>query len=351
MKKAFLPLISLMLYLAVGISCSRNHGNASKPKDTPPPNVDVLIASPTRFASDVEVNGTVLSDEMIELHPESSGRITYLYMPDGATVQKGTLWAKINDADLQAQMQQQKVQLELAEKTEQRLRSLLSVNGVNQSDYDAALSQVNLIKANIQVLDAQIDKTLVKAAFSGRLGLRQVSNGAYVTPATVIGTLQQYDQVKVDFSIPETYLPMVSKGMAVCISGSGVENAPATVIAIEPQISTSSRNIKIRAKLPANPHIAPGAFVKVVLGQEKTGILVPGNAIIPDALSSQVIVVEEGKAKLRNVVTGRRNADQVEVLKGIETGDSVVVSGVLFARPGKSVKVRKVTTADNNMPL
>ena len=180
-----------ILFILLGIfSCKRK---TQILKDKPPVTVDVIIAEKVNFPSSIEVNGVSLSEEMIELHPEISGRLTYLNLPDGATVKEGAILAKINDADLQAQLEQQKVQLDLANKTENRLKELLVVNGVNQSDYDAALSQVNTINANIKVLNAQIDKTVVRAHFNGKLGLRMVSPGAYVTPQTLLGTLHRFN--------------------------------------------------------------------------------------------------------------------------------------------------------------
>ena len=179
----------VILFVIMGSSgCKRK---AVSVKRIAPVTVDVIIAEKVNFPSTIEVNGVTLSEEMIELHPEISGRITYLNIPDGATVKEGAILAKINDADLQAQLEQQRIQLDLALKTEQRLKQLLTVNGINQSDYDVALSQVNSVKANIKVLKAQIDKTVVRASFSGKLGLRMVSPGAYVTPQTSLGTLQE----------------------------------------------------------------------------------------------------------------------------------------------------------------
>src|SRR5512133_2409858 len=147
----------LLLVIPGLFSC---HRKADRIGNRLPVSVDVIIAEKAHFPTSVEVNGASLAGEMIELHPEVSGRLTYLNIPDGSTVKEGTVLAKINDADLQAQMEQQKVQLDLAHKTEQRLKELLAVSGVNQSDYDAALSQENSINANIKILNAQIDKTV-----------------------------------------------------------------------------------------------------------------------------------------------------------------------------------------------
>ena len=336
-------IIGLPLFLAAMISCKSEAKDKNvNNKEKPPVSVDVIIAGNSDFTSDIEVNGTVLSEEMVELHPEVGGRLTYLNIPDGAAVKSGTVLARINDADLQAQLQQQKVQLELAEKTEQRLSKLLAVNGVDQASYDAALSQVNLYNANINVLRAQIDKTVIKAPFTGRLGLRLVSEGAYVSPSTAIGTLQQTDKIKIDFSVPESYENLVKIGKTVSIkTNSSVEDIKATISAIEPQINTATRNIKVRARL-SKGNISPGAFVKVLLNEKLSGIVVPTNAIIPDAISNQVLLVKNGKAINQNVETGIRTSDVVEITDGLQIGDTVIISGLMYVRPNGVVKIKNI---------
>jgi len=185
-------------------ACSQKT-DTSKQKTTPPIIVDALIANAKPVSNTLEVNGTVVANEYVELHPEASGRLTYLYVPEGRLIKKGTLIAKINNADLQAQVDKSKVALDLAQKTEQRDKQLLAVNGLNQSDYDAALNIVNGFKADIEYNQALLDKTFLKAPFDGYIGLRQVSVGAYVTPTTLIATLLQLDKIKIDFTIPEDY--------------------------------------------------------------------------------------------------------------------------------------------------
>ncbi len=338
----YLQTLAIPLLITALISCKGEAKEKTAEKAKPAVAVEVIVAGNRDFSSDIEVNGTVLSEEMIEIHPEVGGRLTYLNIPDGAYVATGTILAKVNDADLQAQLLQQKVQLDLAEKTEQRLSKLLTVNGVDQATYDAALSQVNLYYANINVLRAQIDKTVIKAPFPGRLGLRLVSEGAYVSPATVIGILQQTDKVKIDFSVPEAYLDLVKTGKVVSVkTNASSDDLSATITAIEPQISAATRNIKVRARLNKG-NISPGAFVKILLNEKISGIVVPTNAIIPDALSSQVVLVKNGKAVFQNVETGIRNGDIVEITGGIKIGDTVVVSGVLYVRPKADVKIKKV---------
>ena len=336
----YLKLIFTSLVIIVLASCKNK--KMEQKKETPPVSVDIIIATAEDFSTNIEVNGTVLSQEMIEMHPEISGRITYLNIPDGAFVTQGTLLVKINDADLQAQLAQQQVQLELATKTEQRLSKLLVVNGIDQATYDAALNQLNMLQANIKVLNAQIDKSIIKAPFSGNLGLRQVSLGAYVSPSTVIGTLQQMDNIKIDFTVPATYQDLVKIGNSILIeSVESTNKETGTITAIEPQINTSTRNIKVRAKLNG-VSVRPGTFVKILLIQNKKGMVAPTNAIIPDALSNQVVMIKNGKVVFRNVETGVRTANVVELVNGVQQGDSIIVSCVLFVRPDAKVNVRKV---------
>ena len=334
--------IALFSALTLSLSLISCKNNEEEKKDKPPVKVDVMIATNIDFPTSIEVNGNVLSEEMVELHPEISGRITYLNMPDGAEVSAGTLLAKINDAELQAQLEQQKFQLSLASKTEQRLKKLLAINGVNQAEYDVAINQVNSLEASIKILNAQIDKTQIKAPFSGKLGLRLLSLGAYVNPQSLIGTIQQSDKTKIDFAVPESYSSMVKIGEAVTIQTNNKEEKYIAIIsAIEPQINIETRNIKVRARLKLGS-ISPGTFVKVSLDKIEKGIVVPSNAIIPDANSNQLIVVKKGKGVFTNVETGIRTADEIQILSGVNPGDSIVVSGVLFVRPKAPLKIRKV---------
>lgn len=349
----FTKLLSLLIVSLLLIASCKSDKKGPEPKGNAPRKgsvqgdrasvmVDVIIAGAENVTSSLEVNGSVIANEMVELRPETSGRLVYLNIPDGAKVKEGTILARVNDADLQAQLGQQKTQLELAMKTEKRLADLLKVNGVNQADYDVALSQVNTVQSNIKVLNAQLDKTVIKAPFTGELGLRQVSQGAYVSPSTLLGTLQQTDKVKIDFTIPETYTDIFKKGDKIRIlTASSKESLEAAITAIEPQINSVTRNIKVRAFLTTGV-ILPGAFVKVILDQNWQSIMVPSNAIIPDALSNQVVVVHKNKAVFTNVETGIRNENQIELIKGVNVGDSIIVSGMLFVRPNAPVKIKKV---------
>src|ERR1700733_1343535 len=191
---------------------AKNRSQANQPTI-----VDVIVAAARPIDNKIEANGTVVANEYVELHPEISGRITYLNVPEGAHVAKGTVIARINDADLQATLEKSKVLLDLYQKTEERNKKLLDINGINQADYDLAINNVNGTKADINYTQAQIDKTIIRAPFDGVVGLRQVSPGAYVTSANIIATVQQLDKIKVDFTLPEQYSAVVRPGTLVDI--------------------------------------------------------------------------------------------------------------------------------------
>lgn len=330
-------------------SCGEKKETPKAPPKDAPAIVDVIIARPQTITDTIEANGTVVANDYVALRPEVSGRLTYLNVPEGQYVSKGTVIARINDEDLEAQAAKTKVLLDIAQKTVDRYGQLLQVNGINQSDYDAALSTVNGYKADINYTQALINKTIIKAPFNGKVGLRMVSPGAFVSPTDVIASMQTDDKLKIDFTIPEQYSNLVKQGGTVSFKSdaSGSVKGTATITAIEPQIDQATRNLKVRA-LFNNANINPGAFVKVYLSASRNdhAIMVPTNAIIPEDINNQLITIKNGRANVVKVQTGIRLAGNVEITSGIHEGDSVIVTGVLFARPKSLVKVRKVLTLD-----
>jgi membrane fusion protein, multidrug efflux system len=339
----------LVSFIVCTSASCKGKPEATAPKPNPATVVDVMVVSFNQLNRDIEANGTVVANEFVELHPEVSGRLTYLNVPEGKSISKGTVIARINDADLRAQLGKSRVQLDLAQKTEQRYKQLLDIQGLNQSDYDAALNAVNGFKADIAYTQSLIDKTVIRAPFSGIVGLRQVSPGAFVGPSNIIATIQQIERIKVDFTIPEEYSDLIKTGrkVQVEVDDANPHRESATIIAAEPQVNTSTRNLKVRAMLDRATG-NPGAFVKVFVssGKDAKALLIPTNAIIQDDVHKQVIVVKQGKADFRTIETGVRETNAVEVTKGLNVGDSVVVTGVLFARPKSQLKVRSVKTMD-----
>ena len=328
-------------FLAIG--CKEKSKAFDKFNPNAPVSVDVAIAANQQVDKVVEVNGSVAAKDFVELRPEINGRVVFLQIPEGKQVQAGTVLAKLNDADLQAQLEKIKVQLELATINEQRNLQLLKVKGINQSDYDISLQQVKSAKADLAYTQSLIDKTIIKAPFTGQLGLRQISLGAFVTTTTTIATLQKTDHLNIDFTLPEIYGAYVKVGKNVKLEGisESKQKLTATIIAIEPQIIATTRNIKVRATLQGK--MSPGAYVKVYLSDnlQKPSILVPANVLIPESKNKQIVLVKNGVARLVEVQTGYRTATSVEITKGVNVGDTVVIAGMLFVRDGNKIKIGK----------
>lgn len=339
--------VSLLMAFPVLFSCNSKERSAPKSgQGQAPPQaltVQTLIATPQPFITDVEVPGTILPNESTEIHPEVSGRLVELNIKDGGQVSQGALLARLYDGDLQAQLRKLEVQLKLAEQTEKRQAELVKIQGVSQQEYDLALLQVLSLKADMDIVKESIRKTEIRAPFSGRLGLKNVSPGAYVTPATVLTTISQVDALKIQFNIPERYGSMLKPGASVAFTVDGSSKTfQATVIASEISIDESTRSLAVRARVTQrDPLLIPGAFakVKIVFGKNEEALMVPNNSIIPVGRKKQLYVYEGGKAMVREVTTGVRDSTNIQILTGIKPGDTVITSAVLFLRPGLGVSL------------
>ncbi len=344
----FLLIIFACIFIYFLQSCSSGNGKEQKPlakKAEPPVPVEAIIAKNTAWVSALEVSGTLQAGEFVELRPDASGKVVYLNVPEGSFVAQGAVLARLYNDDLQAQLKKNQAQLALAQKNEERLKKLLEVGGINQQEYDQALSQVQTLQADIEFVQAQIRKTIVTAPFSGKTGLRQVSIGAYLSPNSVITTLQN-TQLKVDFNVPEQYLSKVKIGEVVSVMLEGVAlPLEAKVIAYEPQINASTRNLKVRAILSNTPNnVFAGMFAKVIIGaaEKQESILVPSNAIIPETRGKKLAVVKNGKVEFAMVETGARKEGVVQVLSGIKVGDTIATTGLLFLKPNSLVSIKKI---------
>jgi membrane fusion protein (multidrug efflux system) len=328
-------------------SCKKSETKAT---NTPAQNpaampVNVFVAVNKDLTDNVISSGTLLAAEQLEIHPEISGRITMLNIQEGRQISKGTLLVKLYDGDLQAQLQKLYAQKENDEKNEQRAKQLLARDAASQQDYDLVSTQLKTTLADIELVKAQILKTEIRAPFSGVIGLRNVSPGAYVSPSTTIANLQQTDPLKVDFFVPEKYSSRLSVNKSVVFEVDGfTEKFKGNIYAIEPGIDQATRSIKIRAMVAnTGAKLHPGAFAKVRLDiQDIKAVMVPTQAIIPQTRGKQVVLLKNGKAAFRKVETGLRNENQVQVTSGLAEGDTVITTGLMFVKPDAPLKVGKV---------
>lgn len=307
--------------------------------------VDAYVVQTTSLNESIEASGTLQSNEEVQVQPEITGRITGLYFKEGTQVSKGTLLVKIYDEDLKAQLQKLELQQQLAKTTLERQENLLKINGISRQDVDVTRNQVSAYGADIEYTRTQLQKTELRAPFSGRLGLRNVSLGAIVSPTTVITTLQQIDPLKVDFSVPEKYRTAISQGDAVDFRVAGDQNIyKGNIYAIDPKIDLTTRTIKIRGIIPNAGKLLPGAFARVAISLKNMpdAIMIPSQAVIPGTRDKKVAIADSGKAKFVIVETGLRDANNVQITSGLSIGDTVIISGILQLKPGAVLKYNKV---------
>jgi membrane fusion protein (multidrug efflux system) len=306
--------------------------------------VTVITLKKETLKNQLNVTGTILPNESVSLRPEVSGLVTKITFKEGQYVSKGTPLLYLNDNDLQAQYQKLEYTQKLFETQENRQKQLLAREAISQEEYDIVLNQYNTTLSDLKLVEAQIQKTIVRAPFNGTLGLRQVSEGSVIGTGDIIASVVNMDPIKIEFSIPERYSNMVKVGSPVFFSSESTPiEVEGRVYAFEPQIDAATRTLKLRAQSSNKEgKFLPGMFVKIrfVLGEINDALMVPSESVIPELQGYKVFVVgKDQKAEERKVEIGTRTESQVQITKGLEEGDVVLTSGVLQARPGSPLKV------------
>lgn len=351
MKLMFWKFICSSIFFVSLVSCKNKSTDKKTTQTTqqggrqqPPQKVDVIIATPQKITQSIEVPGTLTASETTEIHPEVSGRLTMLNVREGSYVGKGSVIAKLYDADLQAQLKKLQAQLNIANLTANRLSQLLNIQGISRQDYDLAVLNANNIRADIEITRTNISRTVIRAPFSGKLGLKEVSVGAYVTPQSIIAVIRKTSDLKLDFTIPEKYISEAKQGTMVffTVAGSDVRHA-ARIMATESGITENSRSLNIRSTVVGNdPTLVPGAFANVMLdfAPNYTALMVPTQAIIPQARGKKLVVYKNGIATFTDVTTGVRDSSSIQVLTGINAGDTIVTTGLMSVKPNSKVIIK-----------
>ncbi|MFZ4522438.1 MAG: efflux RND transporter periplasmic adaptor subunit [Bacteroidales bacterium] len=349
MKKSLKGLSFYLLLFTFTISAcnsGKDGKNAQNSKQNGPQIVEGYIVKTSILQQSITVSGTIKSFEETVLMPDQSGRIVMLNLPEGKFVKKGTILVKLFDADMQASLRKLQTQLEIARQTKKRQAELLSVSGISELEYDQTTLQVNSISDDIEVLKAQISKTEVVAPYDGVIGLRNISLGAQVTPATPLTTIRESNQLKLDFSVPEKYSKEISEGKVVRFTIQGTDTFfTARITAAEGGVEAATRNLRVRAVVNRpDPALSPGIFatVEVPLEVSPNALMIPTQAVIPQERNKKVIVARQGKATFVTIQTGTRRSKDVEVISGLNAGDTVVTTGILFLRMNSDLKFSKI---------
>lgn len=337
----------LLVGLIIGaISCKEKPkaGPAAGGRKSGAVNVEVMVIKPDTLLNIIYSTGTLLPNEKVELRNEVSGRITSIYFTEGTEVKQGTLLLKINDQDLQAQLNKNSVQEKLAMDEEVRKRQLLDIKAVSQEEYDVVANTLKSVQADKQILDAQIAKTQIFAPLSGKIGLRNVSPGSYIPSNTLIATLQQVDPIKIEFSVPEKYTTLIKNGMSISFGMDYTQEPFAgKVYAVESGIDEATRTVKVRATCSNTKRLlVPGTFarISVVLELIPDALKIPSEALVGDISGNKVFIVRGGKAISVPVFAGIHTEKDIQIIQGLQPGDSLIVSGLLQINDGTVVSVK-----------
>lgn len=352
MKSHFTPLQAqagqhLLAVLVAGLLCGATTLAAEKPPAATIA-VEAMAVRATTVAREVSAVGTVRSNESIILTTEVAGLIEAINFSEGTRVTKGTVLVKLDQAVAAAERDRAAASLALSEANYQRSETLFKDEAISQRERDEALAQFRLDQAQLRLREAQLDKTVLRAPFTGVVGLRNVSVGGYAQPGSAIATLDAVDPVKIDFRIPESYSGQVKLGQKLEVT---VDALPqrifrGTIYAIDPQIDDQGRSQMLRGRVKnADNALRPGMFatVKLALGDQAQALLVPEEAIISQGGKQLVYKVVAGQAVAAVIKTGLRRKGEVEIVSGLNEGEMVIIAGQLKVRPGTPVTIVPAT--------
>jgi len=304
-------------------------------------NVSGLIIKPSVITEYVNTTGTLMPDEEVELCFETSGKIVDILFNEGARASKGDLLGKINDRHLQAQLLKLEAQRKLVEEKEFRQRSLLDKDAISRESYDQVVTELQAIEADILLIKARIAETELRAPFDGIIGLRFFSEGSYASPATKIARLVKIKPLKIEFSIPERYAGEIGNGYPINFRIDGIiEPFTAHVYVVDPKVDIRTRTIAIRALYPNNnEELKPGRFaaINLRLSEVTDAVSIPTEALIPEMDGEKVFLYNSGKASKVDVLTGLRTESSIQIINGLQFGDTLITTGILQLRQGLPV--------------
>ncbi|RZJ89002.1 MAG: efflux RND transporter periplasmic adaptor subunit [Chryseobacterium sp.] len=338
-----IPLLGILL-----IACENKPEKSSGEKpatntDASKLPVDIIVAQEQLLNHEEAVVGTMMSYREVSIVSEIPQKITKVAFKDGGYVSQGAVLYILNDADIKSRLKQVGAELELAELNKERMSNLLKTETVRQQEYDEAFMRFRSLVAQQDLLRVELAKTVIRAPFSGKIGISKVHLGAYVTPGAVLVMLQDQSNIKINFSVPEKYLPLIQTGNKVRFTSelSGEEYL-ATINATEPGLDDKGRSLQVQA-LANNTggQFRPGLSAKVYFSatdKGAKGILVPTEALAPGTKGYTVFIIKNGVAKPAEVTISKRTETDAVITSGIATGDSIIVSNMLRLGDGTPVK-------------
>ncbi len=304
------------------------------------------VVSPSHFENKLIVTANLLPFETVDIKTPVAGTVLSIHFKEGQKVGKGQSLVQIDDRVWKAQIKGLKAQLAAGKEELQRKETLLKAEGASQEEVDAARSSVLQLEAKIEELSVYVSLASVPAPFSGQVGMRDFSVGAYLPQGQIITQIAQSDRLKVDFNLPGRYINQLSTGKEVKVVANN-DTLTASVYAVNPLIDENTRTIQVRALLDNRDNWLPGDFAQtsLVLDVYDSALVIPTQLIIPELGAETVFVCKNGKAVKRKVSTGIHTDKVVLISEGLAIGDTLLATGLIQAREGIPVKISKTASS------
>lgn len=305
--------------------------------------VDIIVANEQQLNQEVAIVGSMIANREVTIMSELSQKITQVEFKDGSYVKQGAVLYTLNNSDIKSRLKQVGAELDLARLNKERLANLLKTESVSQQEYDNAMMRFRSLEAQRELLQVDLDKTIIRAPFSGIIGISKVHEGAFVSPGLELVTIQDQSSIKINFSVPEKYLPLIQTGNKVRFTSElSDDEHSAVIIATEPGLDSQGRSLQVQAIINnTDRKFRAGLSAKVFFRVTKMGakgILVPTEALAPDEKGYSVFIIKNGVAKPVRVTISNRTESDVTITSGIAPNDSVIISNMLRLGDGTPVK-------------
>ena len=346
-KKIFyisLPILAVLIFVGYRFFFSKAEKNIEEQKSKGGGGITakLYVLESNLLSSGITAVGTLLPNEEVELICEAAGKVVSIFFDEGKPVSDGQLLLKVDDAELQAQLKRAEYQLNLSGERLNRQTILLEKDAVSREEFDQVQTDYNILETDIDLLKTKISKTEIRAPFAGTIGFRGVSLGSYLQVNTVIARLVDQNKLKLEFAIPEKYA-------STCFIGNKIkfrtevspEEFEAVVYAVDPKIDVATRTITVRGIYNnAGGKLQSGMFARInlIINQSDAVLLIPTEAIVQEMEGKKVWVVSNSKASSKSITTGLRSNNQVEVVTGLQLGDTIMTTGLMQVREGIAVR-------------
>jgi membrane fusion protein (multidrug efflux system) len=336
--------VTALLVLALVSSACTESASETRAPLAAPAAVPVITrpAHIEQMGIEIEAVGTTQANESVEITSPASNTITAIRFQEGAEVERGEVLVEMDDAQARAALAEAQASLARSKSQYDRSRNLQSSQVLSVADLELVEATLRADEARVAAAQARLNDTVLRASFNGRTGFRRVSVGSFVSPGSVITTLDDTSIIKLDFTVPETYLFVLRRGLPVTAAAAGLPDRTfkGAITNMDSRVDPVTRSVTVRAELD-NPDgvLRQGMFMTVALqGEVSPTLLVPEEALVPERGKTYVFVVDDNVVERREVRTGKRKPGFVEIVDGVREHERVVVDGTQHVRDGTVVQ-------------